>query len=181
MEIRTPRLVLRELRLEDAEAANLYESDPEVVRYASHGVRTLAESRAYIERGLADPTAEPRTVFDFAVTAGGLYVGRAGFKVTDTESKQGMLWWVLGPAHQGRGYATEAMAAVIELAFGEVGLHRVYADIDPRNAPSLRVAERLGMRREGHLVESLWLKGEWVDSVFFGLLDREHRARKGAA
>ncbi|MFT3768575.1 MAG: GNAT family protein [Minicystis sp.] len=58
-------------------------------------------------------------------------------------------------------------------------MHRVYADIDPRNGASLRVAEKLGMRREAHLRENLWLKDEWVDSVLYAVLDREWRARRG--
>jgi RimJ/RimL family protein N-acetyltransferase len=57
--------------------------------------------------------------------------------------------------------------------FGTLDLHRVYVDVDARNRSSLRVAEKLGMRREAHFVENAWVKGEWTDSVIYALLARE--------
>jgi aminoglycoside 6'-N-acetyltransferase len=66
---------------------------------------------------------------------------------------------------------------VLAFGFEELRLHRVFVDIDPRNSASLRVAEKLGLRREGHFVETTWTKGEWTDTVVFALLDREYRAR----
>jgi RimJ/RimL family protein N-acetyltransferase len=54
-----------------------------------------------------------------------------------------------------------------------VKLHRVWGDCDPRNPASARVMERAGMRREGHLVQNVWIKGEWCDSLIFGMLASE--------
>jgi ribosomal-protein-alanine N-acetyltransferase len=176
MELHTPRLLLRELELADAELANRYERDPEVVRYMSNGVLTLEESRASIRRTQEPPAPGPRQVFDLAVTREGVFIGRAGVGIKDAPSGQGMLWWVIAPGAQRQGYATEAAAALLGFGFATLGLHRIYVDIDPRNTSSRRLAEKLGMRQEAHLRENVFLKGEWVDSVILAILQRDWRA-----
>jgi RimJ/RimL family protein N-acetyltransferase len=180
MEIVTERLVLRELALGDAERANLYESDPRVVRYQSHGVRTLEESRDYIARVIEETAASsPRRLFDLAMTlqGSGLYIGRVGLHVTSEEDRSAALWYVLDPSCWGKGLTVEAARALLDFAFRERGLHRVWVDCDPRNVASVRVAEKLGMRREAHLVENAWIKGEWTDALIFAVLDREWLAK----
>jgi len=88
--------------------------------------------------------------------------------------------FVFHPDHHGRGYATEATAALLRLGFEELGLHRMYGRLDARNTASARVLEKLGMRREAHLVENEWVKGEWTDEAIYGMLDREWEARAGS-
>jgi RimJ/RimL family protein N-acetyltransferase len=85
---------------------------------------------------------------------------------------------MLHPDHQGHGYATEAAAAILELAFGTYGLHRVYGCVEPRNTASARVLERLGMRKEAQLVENGWGKGEWRSEAVYAILAREWRAAR---
>ena len=177
MELVTERLLLRELALSDAEACNAYESDPEVVRHQSHGVRTLDESRDYIARVRAESDVTPRSLFDLAVIekAAGTLVGRIGLGVRDPEAREAALWYVVRRDRWGRGLIVEAARALLDWGFGERALHRVYVDVDVRNAASLRVADKLGMRREAHFVENAWVKGEWTDSVICAVLAREWR------
>jgi RimJ/RimL family protein N-acetyltransferase len=80
------------------------------------------------------------------------------------------------PAHQGRGYATEASRALVAHAFEHYGVHRVYGRLEPRNEASARVLEKLGMRREAHLIENEWVKGEWQSEAVYALLAREWTA-----
>lgn len=68
---------------------------------------------------------------------------------------------------------------MVRVGFEEVGMHRIAAECDPRNATSIRVMQKLGMRREALLVEAELVKGEWVDSLIFGLLESEWRALAG--
>ncbi len=178
MEIRTPRLLLRELAESDAAAANLYESDPAVVRYQSHPPRSLEDSLAYIRRvHTATAATSPRRLFDLAVTLSGSpdspLIGRIGLNITDPDSGQAALWYILHPAQWGHGYIPEAARALLDFGFAELGLHRVMVDTDPRNLASIRVAQKLGMRKEAHLVENVFLKGEWCDSLLFAILKRE--------
>jgi len=179
MDLLTPRLLLREFVESDARDANRYEADPEVVRYAPHGVRSLADSLAYIHGVRAEARARERAVFEFAVVRreDARLVGRCGMKLSEAELSEAMLWYVFARDAWGHGYATEAAQAVLGFGFEQLRLHRIYVEIDPRNLASLRVAEKVGLRREGQFLETVWVKGEWTDCVVFALLDREHRAR----
>ena len=114
--------------------------------------------------------------------ATGRFVGEVILRLTSEESRQGEIGWSLHPDAQGKGYATEAAREVLRLGFDEAGLHRIVAECDPRNEASIRVMERLGMRREAHLVDSMWLEGEWVGSIVSAMLEDEWReGRRPAA
>jgi RimJ/RimL family protein N-acetyltransferase len=96
--------------------------------------------------------------------------------LTVGEHRQGEIGFILHPDHQGRGYATEAAEALLALAFEHYRLHRVAGRLEARNAASARVLEKLGMRREAHLIENEWVKGEWQSELVYALLAREWRA-----
>ena len=83
------------------------------------------------------------------------------------------LSWVIHPDVGGRGLATEATSALIDLGFGHFGCHRIFAELDPRNTASMRMCERLGMRRESHRLADFWSKGEWTDTYEYALLASE--------
>ena len=81
--------------------------------------------------------------------------------------------FTLAPAHQGRGYATEALRGLLGYAFGTLGLHRVVAVTDALNAPAAALLERVGMRREAHFHENVFFKGAWGSEFVFAMLDHE--------
>lgn len=178
----TPRLLLREFEEDDWRATHPYEARPEVVRYLPYGVRTPEESRDYIRRVMGQARETPRHVYDFAVVRrdDNQLIGRCGMRLTAPELREAMLWYVLEPSQWGKGYIPEAARALLDFAFGTLGLHRVWADCDPRNPASFRVMEKLGMRQEAHFRENAFYKGEWCDSLIYAVLDREWRARAAA-
>jgi RimJ/RimL family protein N-acetyltransferase len=90
----------------------------------------------------------------------------------------GEIGYIVHPDHGGRGYATEAAAPLLAVAFDRLRLHRVIGRTEARNIASARVLEKLGMRREAHLVENEWVKGEWQSELVYAILDREWRARQ---
>jgi RimJ/RimL family protein N-acetyltransferase len=79
----------------------------------------------------------------------------------------------LAQANQGQGFATEALTCLLDYLFQQKRLHRVVADTDSQNVPSWTLLERLGMRREGHLRQSLWFKGQWADEYLYAILAEE--------
>jgi RimJ/RimL family protein N-acetyltransferase len=95
-----------------------------------------------------------------------------------SEHRRGEIGFLVHPDHQGRGHAIEASRELLRLGFEDLGLHRVIGTLEARNGPSARVLERLGMRREAHLVENEWVKGEWQSEVVYAILDREWRAAR---
>jgi RimJ/RimL family protein N-acetyltransferase len=177
MELRTERLRLRELAEADHLAANRWESDADVVRYTSHGVRSPAESLAYIQRISAEQAELPRRLFDLAMLRldSGELVGRCGLHVCRPDREEATLWYVLRRDQWGQGLVPEAARALLAFGFRDLGLHRVFLDCDPRNHASIRVAEKLGFRREAHFVENAFYQGEWCDSLIYALLAREWR------
>ena len=173
MQLATDRLILRELAESDAQRLLEIESAPAFGRYVERYSETLGEAEIYVRGVVVESQQLPRLVYDFAVLLDGVMIGRCGMKRGDTEPRAAMLWYAIDSAHQGQGYAVEAARAVLRFAFEELGLHRVWADADPRNAASVRVMERIGMRREAHHVENVCIRGEWCDSVICAMLKRE--------
>jgi RimJ/RimL family protein N-acetyltransferase len=175
MDLTTERLRLRDFLESDLQRLFAIESDPVVVRYQSYAPKTAEECRAYIARDLG--AREDRTCFDLAVTQkdSGLLIGRLGLNVIEPERQIGELWFVLDRALWGHGLMPEAARRIVDFGFREKLLRRVFLECDPRNRGAARLAEKLGMMREGHLREHGLYKGEWCDSLVYGVLAREWR------
>jgi RimJ/RimL family protein N-acetyltransferase len=181
MELATARLQLNALNGSDAVALFGYRADPEVSRYQGWRPETLAEAEQFI-RGQAALNAPAQCQwFQRAIRRRneGDLIGDLGVCLSDDQAEFGI---TLAPQAQGHGYAREAMQTLFAWLFGSLGVHRVYASVDPRNAPSMALLRAVGMRQEAHFRESLMFRGEWVDDVVFGLLAREWREidEKGA-
>jgi RimJ/RimL family protein N-acetyltransferase len=177
-DIVTERLVLRALRPDDAEAMFAYRSDPEIMRYQGWDSESLADVRAFIADNACYRAYAPGSWRQFAITlrTTGELLGDCGVHVPEDKPEQAEFGITLATAFQRRGYASEALRALLRLVFDTLGKHRAFASVDPRNAPSIALFERAGFRKEAHHVESLWLMGEWVDDVIFAMLAREWRA-----
>jgi RimJ/RimL family protein N-acetyltransferase len=169
-----PRVDLR--WIEDADLPALFEifSDPEVMRYWSSppldgpgaAVDLLREIRQHFKK---------RTFFQWGIArrADGLLLGTCTLFHLDAGNRRAEIGFALGRAHWRQGYVAEALGRLLEFAFGDLRLHRLEADVDPRNDPSLRTLERLGFRREGYLRERYHVNGDIQDTVMLGLLRRE--------
>jgi len=176
--LRTDRLLLRPWRPNDREAFAAMLADPGVVRHLYHGPLTAEESaRKQASRisVITDVGAWMNLAVEVAVT--GQVAGDVGLCWTSTEHRQAEVGYVFTPDHCGRGYATEAVAALVDVAFTDLGAHRVSGRLDARNTASARLLERLGMRREGLLVENELVKGEWTSELVYAVLDREWSGR----
>ena len=149
-------------------------SREDVTRWLYYGPPTEEQTRAWIEGVLARPP-ETGTVFVVELRESGELVGHLTMSI-DPEHRQGEIGFIFHPAHQGRGYATEASRALVAHAFEHYDLHRIYGRLEPRNEASAGVLEKLGMRREAHLIENEWVKGEWQSEVVYALLAREWSA-----
>ncbi|HEV2814953.1 MAG TPA: GNAT family N-acetyltransferase, partial [Solirubrobacteraceae bacterium] len=145
--ILTARLKLRPFVPGDAGDLFAIFSDPEVGRWVGGGHTTLDQSRDLIETNRAH---EERHGFGmWAVERGGALIGEAGVQLLEKRGPEVEIGWVIARAAWGRGYATEAAGAWLDVAFGELGLEEVLATVLPDNAASHRVARRLGMEWSG--------------------------------
>ncbi|PVE98046.1 MULTISPECIES: GNAT family N-acetyltransferase [unclassified Microbacterium] len=182
--VRTERLLLRPIAPGDAAAMHVYKSDPDAVRYVPYEPLSLAEVEERIGTTWSRTRfAEPGDAVCLAVEeqeTGALLGDVVLFWRSETD-RAGEVGYIFDPRFAGRGYATEAVDALLALGFDGLGLHRIAARIDDRNTPSVGVVERLGFRREARLVESEWFKGEWTTMLVYAQLEDEWRGRSGAA
>lgn len=177
----TPRLVLRRLRDDDAAVLAAYRSDPDVARYQSWPTPFSEERALELVASVRNRQPGQPGWFQFAIAdkTTDTLLGDGGLNVF--EARQGEIGYTLAPWAQGRGYATEAVSGLLDLAFGDLDLHRVVARTDPRNARSGALLRRLGFRHEGRFLESYWDGEAWLDDDQFALLAREWRPRRAAA
>jgi RimJ/RimL family protein N-acetyltransferase len=177
--IETERLLLRPYGPVDFDALLAIESRADVHRYLYSEPRSADEVRAILERKIGETALadEGDTIaVAVCVRATGAMAGGCILHWTSREHGLGEIGFVLHPDHHGRGYAAEAARPLLEFGFAEVGLHRIIARLEARNAASARVLEKLGMRREALLIENERVKGEWQSELDYAMLDREWRA-----
>jgi RimJ/RimL family protein N-acetyltransferase len=175
--LRTPRLIVREVAPTDVRAVHAFAALPEVARYTSFGPYSEADAERFIERATASAREQPRVQYYLAVALpdqepviGWCNLHRVQRGATGGKAE---LAFALHPAFWGHGYMTEAVRAVAAFGFDALGLHRLVAIVHPDNRASLRVLERVGMRREGVLRQDAFIKGEWWDVVYYSLLASE--------
>ena len=179
--LHTPRLVLRRLHDGDVEPFLAYRNDPAVARFQSWDGCGREEAAAFIRRQQAQPPLVPGEWMQagIALRDTDLLIGDCGLCVRPDDARQATVGFTLARPFQGRGFAAEALGAVLDCVFGDAALHRVVADTDALNAPACALLERLGFRREAHLRQSLWFKGRWADEYLFAILRDEWLARRG--
>jgi ribosomal-protein-alanine N-acetyltransferase len=165
--LRTERLSLRPLRRDDAEALHRAFGDPEVMRYWSTLAHaTLDRTRRWVDAAVLG--AEQGGAIELAVVHGEETIGRVGFW------RQEEIGFLFVRSAWGQGFAREAVGAGIEHAFAVKDWSEIRADVDPRNAGSLRLLERLGFERTGEAKRTYCIDGVWVDSVYLRLPRRPH-------
>ena len=175
------RLALRPLSEGDVAALVAYRSLPEVCRYVPFEPMDATAVRERVRGMWARHTLESAgdtLTLGVELRASGQLIGDVILMWRSTEHRGGEIGYVFHPAVAGQGFATEAAHRLLHLAFDELGLHRVTARVDAENHPSARVAARLGMRREAHLIQNEWFKGRWRDELDFALLEDEWRAMR---
>ena len=107
----------------------------------------------------------------------GSVLGEVLLKVASTAALQGELGYIFDPAHAGAGYATEAAGEMLRAGFEGIGFHRIFARIDTQNHGSVKVAERLGLRREAHFRQNDRHDGRWGDEFVYARLAEEWSQR----
>jgi RimJ/RimL family protein N-acetyltransferase len=176
--LETERLVLRPFEDGDLDAMYAIQSDVESARWLYNEPRTLDETKALLQKKIAGGRfAAEGDWLAAAVVARetGQLVGDLSMQWVSEQHKTGEIGFIFDPAHQGRGYATEAARPFLAFAFEGMGWHRVIGRTEARNTASARVLEKLGMRLEAHLVENEWVKGEWSSELVYAMLEHEWR------
>ena len=170
--VTTQRLIIR--RLAEADLADFlaYQTHPEVLRYMP--LEPMSEERAtqFIAKQATAEIGGQGGYQAFALyhTGDARVIGEVGIYFHPEPESKGDIGWSLHPDYQGHGYATEAARVLLEYGFAQRSLRRITSVCDTRNPASFRLMERLGMRREGHLLQSHLTRGVWHDEYLYALL-----------
>lgn len=180
MHLITPRLIIRRLTPADLQDFLRFNTHPANLEYQAVTPFNEETAQRYLEH---QATLEPDDAGGWLGLAVELQheervIGEVGIFLPKQPRNKGDIGWTLHPDYHGRGYATEAARALLSYAFDDLMLHRVTSGCDTRNTASIRLMERLGMRREAHYIQSAYLHGAWRDECAYALLREEWLARQ---
>lgn len=172
-ELETERLLLRKMRLDDAQAMFAYASDPEVTRYVLFEThRSVEDSEAFLRSAVEGYERGDFGGWGIVLKDSGRFVGTCGMDHAP-EHARAELGYVLSREQWGKGLMPEAVRAVIRFGFGRMELNRIQARCIAENTASARVMEKVGMTYEGTLREYELIKGAYRDMKFYSILRRE--------
>lgn len=173
--LETERLKLRKLHSHDAGDVFEYASVSEVARYVSwvpH--RTIADTKSFLKHILIQYEKGVPTSWGIVLKENNKLIGTGGYHWWSTEHSKAELGYVISDKYWNKGYMTEALKKIIEFGFEKMDLQRIEARCCIENTASERVMQKCGMKLEGILRSSLYIKGEFRDFKYFSILKSEH-------
>lgn len=171
----TPRLTLRPVRMSDAADLYEYSRDPEVARHVLWDAhRSIHQTRAYIRYLLRQYRNAAPSTFAIALRDTGKVVGTIGFMWVQPENRSAEVGYSLSRAFWNQGYMSEALRAVVDFGFAQLGLNRIEAQHECDNPASGHVMQHAGMRHEGTLRQRLYNKGRFVDVELYAIVRADH-------
>jgi len=179
--IKTKRLILRDFHVDDWQSVHRYAIDADVIRYVEWGPNTEVDTKNFIARTIEMAQATPRREFELAVilTETNELLGAASVHVSNVANREGWIGYCLNRQSWGQGFATEAATALLTFGFSELGLHRIFATVDPANTASAGVLKKLGMAYEGRFREHKSVRGKWRDTDIYATLESDARFSVG--
>ncbi len=177
LRLETPRLVIRRLENRDREDFDRFRSMPEGFTHQSRQPRQIRDGNVFsltkpVEPGVPDSWHALTVCLKDGTLIGNLWIHFL------SDGQQAEIGYTLSPEHLGQGYATEGVGALLRYLFSDLGQHRVTVTIDPENARSIRLMERIGFRMEARFIQSRRIDREWVDDCVYAML-REEWERAG--
>jgi len=174
----TPRLFLRPMVLEDAEAMHAFKSDPEATRSFGQEPHTdIEQTRGWVRSGLEGRKEGTSMTWAILLRDTDQVIGECCLWNIDHGSRRAELGYELLRSYWKRGLMSEALKSVLEYGFGEMGLNRIEANPLSTNLDSRKVLIGLGFKQEGILRQRYHHQGQWRDEMWFGLLQGEWAER----
>ncbi len=152
-----------------------YRSNPEVTKYQGFDVYTLAQAKSFIQDNAAKAFGVPGQWVQYAISnrCTGTLVGDCAIKLDQNDTRLGEIGITISPEEQKKGYAKEALIAILNFLFDLEGFHRVAATVDAKNVASMQLLKSVGFRQEGHFIENIFFKGKWGSEYQYAMLKRE--------
>ncbi len=183
--IYTERLKIRFFEEDDQHPHYRIMSNPDTVRFLYESPLSIEESTKHLRPRITSRSLVKNGDWvNFAVelipdttkddgSISGVFVGELGLGCADRSNRCFEVGYVFLPEYCGQGYAREAVKGLIKYAFENLGAHRIAGKLDARNERSARLLECIGMKKEGVLRETEFIKGEWTDEAVYGILEKD--------
>ena len=176
-QLRTQRLLLRPVRLTDAQAMFDYASDPQMTRFVTWPVhRTLDDTYRFLSNVVRQYELGPVTTWGIVDNSTNVFIGTIGCHGIDRDNLRTEAGYAIARAHWGRGLMTEALRAWIDMMFRHTDLNRIEAFYTPENCASGRVMEKAGMSFEGFLRQCRIVKQRTIDLKLYAILRSDWEA-----
>ena len=176
MAIVSERLKLLEISGDDLQDIHRLHSFPEVDEFNTLGIPgDLEVTRMVIQSTIDDQNSHVRREFQWTIRLSNdlMFIGLAGMRISEERFKMGEIFYKLAPEFWGKGYATETARALLNFGFETLKLHRIEAGTATENIKSIRVLEKIGMKKEGIRRKILPIRGEWFDNYQYAILEND--------
>jgi RimJ/RimL family protein N-acetyltransferase len=172
----TDRLSIRELSIEDLNEIHALLSLPESDRYNAFGIPdTIQVTKVIVNEWITEQSSHPRKsyIYSIAMLDTNQFIGLIALIPGKPKYKIAEVWFKIHIGYWGRGFMTEALAAVLHFAFEVLKLHRIEAGCAVENIASAKVLEKAGMTREGTKRRLLPKGDQWLDCYSYAILENE--------
>ena len=172
--LHSERLNLRLINLSDLKVIHALHSLPETDEFNTLGIpENIAQTKSIIEVWIAENQKENIRSFTFAIELENQFIGLITLSLGKEKYKSAEVWYKLHTNFWNKGYATEALKAIINFGFNDLKLHRISAGCAVENIGSIRVLEKVGMTLEGRKRQNLPLKTGWSDNFEYAILETD--------
>ena len=173
--IDSERIAIRKLKLSDLNDFHAYRSNPEVTKYQGFDVYDLDKAKSFIEGQINIDFGAGGVWCQYGIEnkATNRIIGDCAIKLTKDDLRIAEIGMTLSHLEQGKGYAKEALLAILAFLFNTKNVRRVEEIMDAENNGAINLLESIGFRREGHFIENIFFKGSWGSEYQYALLKRE--------
>lgn len=175
LKIKTKRLIIRNLTSKDLAHFYAYRSSPEVMKYQGSGVMTKEEAQQFIEKQADKQFGKAGEWVQYGIEnrATGQLIGDCAIHLRQATPDTAEIGITISSLWQKQGYAKEALLGILRFLFEANNIRRVVERLDAENIASKRLLESIGFRKEGHFVETMFFKNEWISEFQYAMLKKE--------
>lgn len=176
MILKTNRFILREYTFDDAQTIYDLIKDPEIYKYMHWGPNSKEDTDNHIKMAIDAQKEIPRISYEMLITdkSNAEVIGAAGIRVTKGSNREGSCGYWIKKDLWGRGIATEVTQRIIQLGFEEMKLNKISATAMPQNIGSIKVLEKVGMKKEGLLRDNIFAREKFHDSALLAILRKDY-------
>ena len=175
MNLITPRLTVRNLKMTDLSDFHVYRSNPEVTKYQGFDVMDIEQAAGFIKQNSRKQFGKAGQWVQYGIESRetGKLIGDCAIKVDQFDIRIAEIGITISHLEQRKGYAKEVLLSVLKFLLDRKEIHRVVEIVDAENTASINLLKSIGFRQEGHFIENIFFKGKWGNEFQYAMLKRE--------